>query len=769
MTRIIIIFFILFSLGCIWSQANDDHAKQLPTIDEESDRLDLAWGHLFSRPERIALPDIVQKAEERQNKWKVNKSLWRDEYEVDFSDYFYNSDLREWQKHFELGEYDGPSVVAIYRKCREAGSDAVFYRCTAFNGIHFTVSEAPDIIPWRPPKSTDKRNDSLDIAIVRPEEGVFHFTKEEPTVEISKDELVVSFPSAREFVFRRIPSGTYLAGSPESEVGRPVLKASPDGMDVIRFGTRVNMESSRNASDMISYMHFRENQRPVRIEKDFWLGQCEVTNGQFMAMYSDWSIREEEKADADKPATGYVSWKWAMEFCNQLNKACAGKLPRGYKFSLPMEMQWEWSCRAGTTTAFNNGTDMSVDDNGELTSSTEAIAWTAKENTFGAPHAVGGKAPNRFGLYDMHGNVEELCYDWVRPNPPVPGMLEIPYGSWDATSHVARGGGMSLPVFCRSAARDNFTAWNRIWGLGFRLALIPEELTPVAPSPFSDEEVRKNAVAPVSREEGLSVRLHVGVILSLEMIPAGEFEMGSPEDEIGRTTKEYWNAVYDFAPEKAETFSRHTAETRRKVAVEHAFWLGRFPVTREQYAAVIGADLSLLENGLRPMTQIRWEEAAAFCEKLNVLCADQIPQGYRFAIPTEEQWEYACRAGTTTALNNDKNLTQCDFFCPNLAEVAWFQMNSGEHKRDVGLLKPNAWGLYDMHGNVWEWCVCSTPVDDNPLSKRILRGGSWYDPPRFCRSAMRRWLDEDRGGPDIGFRVALVPMDSDDKTTEAKR
>ena len=80
--------------------------------------------------------------------------------------------------------------------------------------------------------------------------------------------------------------------------------------------------------------------------------------------------------------------------------------------------------------------------------------------------------------------------------------------------------------------------------------------------------------------------------------------------------------------------------------------------------------------------------------------------------------------------------------------------------------KPNAWGLYDMHGNVWEWCVCTTPVDDNPLSKRILRGGSWYDPPRFCRSAMRRWLDEDRGGPDIGFRVALVPVDSNEPPKE---
>ena len=293
------------------------------------------------------------------------------------------------------------------------------------------------------------------------------------------------------------------------------------------------------------------------------------------------------------------------------------------------------------------------------------------------------------------------------------------------------------------------------------MALIPEELTPVEPSPFSDGQVRRNAVPPEPREGGLQVSLPDGVMLHLERIPAGGFEMGSPDGETGRTTSEYWKAVYDFAPEKAEAFSRHTGEPRRRVSIGRGFWLGRLPVTREQYAAVTGADLSLLENRLRPMTQVFWEDALSFCERLNVLCKDQLPEGYRFAIPTEEQWEYACRAGTSTALNNGKDLTQGEFFCPNLAEVAWFQMNSGERKRDAGLLRPNAWGLYDMHGNVWEWCVCTTPADDGPLSGRILRGGSWYDPPRFCRSAMRRWLDEDRGGPDIGFRVALVPVEPD--------
>ena len=738
-------------------------AEQLPTIDDVEGKLSLAWELVFPPAEKCSLSEIVQNAEEKQNKWKETSSHWEDEDEVDFSDYFFNSDMREWQKYFKIIDEDRPNVVALYRKCRIEGRDSVFYICVAFNCRYFIAHDVPDIIPWSPPKSAGGRGGPPGTAVV---EGAPppRFTRERPEVTMSGDELTVSFPSACEIVFRRIPAGVFMAGSPVGELGRPVLATAPDGLPyATRLGSRLDPSATGRALDIIRYMIFRENRRLVRIEKDFWLGRCEVTHGQFMAMYPDMGWGEDFKASADYPSTGSVDWRWAMEACDELNKACEGKLPKGYKFSLPLEMQWEWACRAGTATAFSNGTDLSVDSDGEFTSSTESIAWTTKdENDFPDNHPVGRKAPNRFGLYDMHGNAGELCYDWVRPNPPVPGILEAPPGYWNDTMHILRGGCAYAPDSCRSAKRDICDDWHHYYKvIGFRLALIPEELTPVEPSPFSDREARRNAVPPEPREGGLQVRLPDGVMLHLESIPAGEFEMGSPDGETGRTTREYWQAVYDFAPEKAEAFSRHTGEPRRRVSIGQAFWLGRLPVTREQYAAVTGADLSLLENRLRPMTQVFWEDAISFCERLNVLCRDQLPDGYRFAIPTEEQWEYACRAGTTTALNSGKDLTQGEFFCPNLAEVAWFQMNSGERKRDAGLLRPNAWGLYDLHGNVWEWCVCTEPADDGSLSGRILRGGSWYDPPRFCRSAMRRWLDEDRGGPDIGFRVALVPADPD--------
>jgi formylglycine-generating enzyme required for sulfatase activity len=151
-----------------------------------------------------------------------------------------------------------------------------------------------------------------------------------------------------------------------------------------------------------------------------------------------------------------------------------------------------------------------------------------------------------------------------------------------------------------------------------------------------------------------------------------------------------------------------------------------------------------------------------------------LPKGYIFDLPTEAQWEYACRAGTTTDLNNGKNLTTEEGSCPNLDEVAWYKKNSDE-THPVGQKKPNAWGIYDMHGNVKEWCRDMYCEDFYSLRKeyidpyniygcshvsgRVFRGGSWFDDAGVCRSADRSY-----GGKPwdcnryLGFRLALVPV-----------
>ena len=166
------------------------------------------------------------------------------------------------------------------------------------------------------------------------------------------------------------------------------------------------------------------------------------------------------------------------------------------------------------------------------------------------------------------------------------------------------------------------------------------------------------------------------------------------------------------------------------------------------------------------MEKVSWEDTTAFCKELTKreAFAERLPEGYEYALPTEAQWEYAARAGTTTRFSygDDPGYSE-------LGNHAWYMENSRGGTHPVGEKLPNPWGLYDMHGNVWEWCSdwstgsypggsVTDPVGPGSGSDRVLRGGGWYFSARYCRSAHR---DGDRPGYTsgyLGFRVALVPV-----------
>jgi formylglycine-generating enzyme required for sulfatase activity len=222
--------------------------------------------------------------------------------------------------------------------------------------------------------------------------------------------------------------------------------------------------------------------------------------------------------------------------------------------------------------------------------------------------------------------------------------------------------------------------------------------------------------------------------VTLEMVglPAGQFLMGSPDSDPDA---------------KSEEKPQHQVKV-------NSFAIGKYPVTQAQYEAVMGKNPSWFQNNPQnPVEKVSWNDAQAFCQKLSQIT------GKTYRLPTEAEWEYACRAGTTTRYYFGDDANQ-------LGDYAWYGGNSQNTTHPVGQKKPNAWGLYDMSGNVWEWCEDNghdsyenAPKDGsawltNYNDYQILRGGSWVKHPGFCRSASRNiYYRRDADSNDFGFRV----------------
>jgi formylglycine-generating enzyme required for sulfatase activity len=244
------------------------------------------------------------------------------------------------------------------------------------------------------------------------------------------------------------------------------------------------------------------------------------------------------------------------------------------------------------------------------------------------------------------------------------------------------------------------------------------------------------APAQVSGAVGHSVTL-LDVGIELMPIPAGKFLMGSPNGEKDRAAD----------------------EDQVEVTIRKAFWLGRFEVTQEQWRSVIGNNPSHFSasGDDRPVEQVSWNDVQEFCKQLNKRTVGKRPSGFIYRLPTEAEWEYACRAGAASAHHFGAGIRE------ELANLAGSRMSTAK----VGGYLPNAWGLHDMHGNVYEWCLdwygnySSVPVTDPRGAphgeNRVLRGGGWEDRHAYARAAARHKNRVDFRHKDLGFRLALAP------------
>ena len=233
-----------------------------------------------------------------------------------------------------------------------------------------------------------------------------------------------------------------------------------------------------------------------------------------------------------------------------------------------------------------------------------------------------------------------------------------------------------------------------------------------------------------------------GVTLEMVEIPGGSFKMGSPLEEKGRSK--------DEGPQ-------------RNVEVS-AFFMGKYQVTQAQYQAIMGKNPSYFKGDKHPVDSVSWNDAVEFCKKLSQ------KTGHTYRLPSEAEWEYACRSGTNTPFHFGETIT--DKLANYDASRTFANEPKGKYRQKttpVGEFPPNGFSLYDMHGNVWEWCADywhenyeGAPTDHKPWvvsgdkSYRVLRGGSWLNIPEVCRSALRSWYVPVSDYDGIGLRVVCV-------------
>lgn len=604
-----------------------------------------------------------------------------------------------------------------------------------------------------------------------------------------------------------IPPGEFLMGSTQAEVEAALRDADP------------------NDRNWLEYIRSEAPQHKVVLTQPIYLGRYEVTQAEYETVMGMNPAHFSPQGKGHEAVAGLetanhpvemVGWFDATDFCIRLSKqeklrpfyAAADETIsplEGTGYRLPSEAEWEFACRAGTTAKrWSGDTDEAL----------LSVAWF-RSNSIERTHAVGEQRANPFGLSDIHGNVWEWVQDrfeanWydqyqnrtaINPETPLPGGYP----------RVFRGGSFrDIAPHFRSALRFINPPIVRDKNFGFRVSLTveavkgavaakeatsrepaawngwPQDAPPPAIAPFDAKQARTHQEAWASHL-GLPVEYSNSIGMKFVLIPPGEFLMGSSAAEIE-------TALRDVPADPNQQWLRTLIQAeapRHKVILSQPIYLGRYEVTQAEYEKVMGTNPSHygpqgkgyevvagMDTNSFPVDNVSWNDAAECCARLS------LQEGYQpfysrdgenverldgtgYQLPTEAEWEFACRAGTTTKYwNGDRK--------EDLSRLGWFRDNAGGRTHRVGELSANPFGLYDVHGNSWEWIRDGWRSDDpsygaypettaidpyRPFSgstDRMLRGGFWFHPASGCGSSSRHAFIPSSRSPNAGFRMSLT-------------
>ena len=578
-------------------------------------------------------------------------------------------------------------------------------------------------------------------------------------------------------------------------LGRPRVLTNSVGMKMVllppgefRMGISEDDAYDRLCASMMKSGNKLENEQPVhggllsempahpvRLNKPFYMGECEVTVAQFrqFADATGYQTDAERGLVYDKPYEGkqpirtwrtpifpdrpvdqqtpqdndpvmHLDWNDCMAFSEWLSRQEADQ---GFEYSLPTSAEWEYACRAGTTTVWYFGNEDSFDS---VAPQYEFISWKGR-----SPRAVRQGKPNPFGLYDMHGNMMEWMKDWLHDYYYLESPVNDPVGPESESEErnkrrMVRGGAFEVGQYWSRSS------WfvrigqgsNQHRHPGFRVAIHIRDVAGVAPEPEPDLEIvgedrtpanpeaAQQAAVTENRPKEVQVKLNEDVSMAFVLAPAGSFLMGS----------------------------KHGGQFERpvhQVEISRPFYIGKYEVTQQQYDAVMGEADRIRRWGeygpIRyrprlvrpdmPMHHLNWNDWQEFIAAIQ----KKVP-GREFRLPTEAEWEYACRAGSRTEYcygDDPAQLAEYASFCADDAP-RWSEREIPDFR--VGQRMPNNWGIHDMHGNVREWCSDwwdanyyreSSLVDPQGPERgrfRVLRGGTIRNFARFGRSAFRFFM-----------------------------
>ena len=578
-----------------------------------------------------------------------------------------------------------------------------------------------------------------------------------------------SAEQTEQFVTQRlrwIRPGTFLMGSPDDEAGR----------------------------------HADEGpQHQVTLTQGFWMFDTPVTQELWQAVMG----KNPSHFKGDRRPVESVSWDDAQRFLDRLNEKLSEAV-----FTLPTEAEWEYACRAGTTTRYAFGDELS----------SEQAHFDSGDGTV----PVGSYAPNDWGLFDMHGNVRECCQDFWSDDYSQAEAID-PAGPVSGHDRVVRGGGWVIYAQnVRSAFRYRSDPGYRNARFGFRCAQVPG-----AGEPKEEEGQAAEPTASPTNEGGIPLQIEPHAPRNVEIPAASAIIVRSDVDDLelrrvprpdwatamGRDRYGLWaefrldmHGIVDMrkfrerllglgmgwlqglvdrwgrSPKTAshpitqrmrwippgrflmgsdpeDRMADSNEHPQHEVILSHGYWLFDTPVTQEVWAAIMQENQSAFRGERRPVENVTWDDCQDFLNRINLLFAG-LGLTLELTLPTEAEWEYACRAGTTTRYAFGETISpgQANYYVEDAVRNAETSI--------VGSFAPNSWGLFDMHGNVWEWCQdwyaaypAAGQVDPQGPAEgltRVVRGGSWFSFAQRVRSASRSRDDPGVRGDGIGFRCAQV-------------